>query len=123
MPKINSFRKLLVIGASLCLALLGVVYIGQLGILPMIFGAETASNLYPISHYIIQGIAYCAIVVIIGLGILAVYSYIRNRGKPDEPSPELSAIKDLESEIKGLRQEISDRDNENAKSRGEEQLR
>lgn len=114
--------------AALVLAFLGVVYIPQFGVLKMMFGEETANALYPIMNSIIQILGYIAVSVIAGLVIWCIYSYVCNRGKPDETIQEETAINQLRqqmldshnallSEIKELRKDLNNKGDDNGKSK------
>lgn len=107
MPKIKSFKKLLASLGGLVLALLGIVYVGQMGVLKMIFGEAIANTLYSIMHSAIQFLSYIAVIIIIGLMIWCIYSYFQNRGKLGEPSDEVKAInKGMEAIRKDIKEEF-----------------
>lgn len=95
MSRINSCWRLVAFLSALVLALLGVVYICQVGVVKMIFGEYVADHIYFVLSIGLQVLAYGAVLVIVGLGVWGVRSYIHNRGKPSEPSAELSAIREL----------------------------
>ena len=103
MPKIRTLWGLLAFLASLVLALLGVVDIAQLGVVAVIFGEHTAyAHIYPVLSIGIQILSYLAIAAILYLMGWSVVSYIKHRGKTDEPSKEVLAINELGEKLTRL---------------------
>ena len=117
MPIIKTVWGLLAFISGLVITLLGVTYIGQLGVVAMIFGSHTAyTYLYPIISIALQVFSYVAVAAIFYLMGWAVVNYLKNRNKPVEPSAELKSIDkladkidDLVSEIRKDRNERNDR--------------
>jgi len=109
MPKFKTLWGLLAFQSSLVLALLGIVYIAQVGVVAMIFGEHMAfTYIYPILSVGIQILSYLAIVAILYLMGWSVVSYVKNRGKPDKPSEIIQAINALTDEIVKLRKDVKE---------------
>jgi len=74
------------------------------------FGNETATNIItPAIDWMSQWAVVITLIVIIGLIIYGIVSYIINRRKPSEDSEETKAIKELTTEIKGLRRDLTNK--------------
>ena len=116
MPRINTFKKLVISESGLVLTILGIFSIPRLGVAEIAFGAEVANNLiYPKLDAIIQGVALLAIFVLLAIGVMAFVEYIRLRGKPDKRSLELIAINELATDLSELRAELRDNRNDNSR--------
>lgn len=110
LPKIHSFKTFAIYFTGLILAGLALIPLAQMGYNKMIFGESVANTLvYPILNYAISIIATIAIFVIAFLIIWSIASFIRNRGKPIEPSDELKAINQTNKLLKDLIDRIDER--------------
>lgn len=107
MPSIRTFWRLLAFLSGLVITLLGIAYIGQLGVVAVIAGEHIAyTYMYPIISVVLQVLSYVAVVAILYLMGWAVVGYIKNRHTPIEPSNEAKAIYKLTSKIDALVDEI-----------------
>ena len=99
MFKINTAIKLIKFIAGYILIGLGIFAINNLGVAKMILGENVANTyFYPIYFFVIQWATVIFLIALVGLIIFSIISYIRNKGKPDEPSAELKAINKLREE-------------------------
>ena len=111
MPTFRTFWGLLAFVSGLGITFLGVAYVGQLGVVAMIFKEAAFTYVYPVISTGIQILSYVAMAAIVYLFFWAVINYAKNRGKPEKPSPELLAINELANSINSLIAEIRrDRD-------------
>lgn len=79
------------------------MYIAQSGLVEMMFGEYIAHTyIYPILSVAIQIQSYVAIAAIFYLMGWGVVSYIKNRGKTDEPSEGVQAINELGEKLTRL---------------------
>lgn len=120
MFKINTSIKLIKYIAGYILIWLGIFAINNLGVAKMIFGENIANTFfYPAFSRVIQWTTVVFLVVLPSLIIYSIISFVRNRGKPDEPSVELQAIIRLETNLSTkldrLIEIMGDRKNETTK--------
>ena len=120
MFKINTSIKLIKYIVGYILIWLGIFAINNLGVAKMIFGENIANKFfYPAFSLVIQWTTIVFLVVLPGLIIYSIINFVRNRGKPDEPSVELQAIIRLETNLSTkldrLIEIMGDRKNETTK--------
>ncbi len=107
MPKINSVRKLAIFVSGLFLAFINVIPLYRGEVVALVAGNETATNIItPTVDWITQWAVFITLVVIVGLIIWAIISFIINRHKPEETSKEVEAINAVVTELKGLRGDL-----------------
>jgi predicted PurR-regulated permease PerM len=118
MPKLNTFQKLIIYIAGLVVLFLNVISYYKGEVADLVSGNFTAPYITPAVDWISQWTALITAIVIIGLVIFGIVNYFRNRHKPDFESDEVKAIKQLTTEIKGMRQDFKERgaNNENKQS-------
>jgi hypothetical protein len=79
----------------------------------LIAGNVTATKIItPTIDWITQWSVVITVIILIVLAIWGTIEYFRNRKKPNAPSEEVQAINEMIKEIKGLRQDVKERNNE-----------
>jgi len=100
MYKINTAIKLIKYIAGYILIGLGIFAINNLGVAKMLFGENIANEFfYPALSLLIQWTTVLILLLLLGLIIYSIFSFVMNQGKPDEPTAELKAIIRLEANL------------------------
>ena len=111
MFRIKNFRQLTTTIASLVIVFITVIAVSDGSNMSFVGGSAFGVNyVKPSIEWLTQWSVVIVTIIIVGLIIYAIINYFMNRNKPEKPSEEVQAIRDLTEEIRRDREQRDNKD-------------